>query len=183
MQSVCGWRPEARSTESPANPVAGGPGFVSRQQPPTTYGGAQGRKSDHEDQDHLCRGCRARARLLRHGCVGCRRPARTTRTPTPTTIPGPDATTPSDPAADDNPAARVPTTEDESGYRVQGKAPAAAHPARVRPIVRCRKTDRANFDSDALTRRAPGQAPFLFAAYLSSSRRAASSGPIEPLRT
>jgi hypothetical protein len=36
-----------------------------------------------------------------------------------TTIPGPDATTPSDPAADDNPAARVPTTEDESGYRVQ----------------------------------------------------------------
>jgi hypothetical protein len=36
-----------------------------------------------------------------------------------TTVPGPDATTPSDPAADDNPAARVPTTEDESGYRVQ----------------------------------------------------------------
>ena len=35
-----------------------------------------------------------------------------------TTIPGPDATTPSDPAADDNPAARVPTTEDESGYQV-----------------------------------------------------------------
>jgi len=36
-----------------------------------------------------------------------------------TTIPGPDATTPSDPAADDNPAARVPTTDDESGYQVQ----------------------------------------------------------------
>ena len=36
-----------------------------------------------------------------------------------TTIPGPDATTPSDPAAEDNPAARVPTTQDESGYRVQ----------------------------------------------------------------
>jgi hypothetical protein len=36
-----------------------------------------------------------------------------------TTIPGPDATTPSDPSADDNPGARVPTTEDESGYRVQ----------------------------------------------------------------
>ena len=36
-----------------------------------------------------------------------------------TTIPDPDATTPSDPAADDNPAARVPTTDDESGYQVQ----------------------------------------------------------------
>jgi hypothetical protein len=35
-----------------------------------------------------------------------------------TTIPGPDATTPSDPAANDNPAARVPTDEDE-GYRVR----------------------------------------------------------------
>jgi hypothetical protein len=35
------------------------------------------------------------------------------------TIPGPDATTPSDPAADDNPAARVPTTEPESGYRLE----------------------------------------------------------------
>jgi hypothetical protein len=35
------------------------------------------------------------------------------------TIPGPDATTPSDPAADDNPAARVPTTEDESGYQIR----------------------------------------------------------------
>jgi hypothetical protein len=34
------------------------------------------------------------------------------------TIPGPDATTPSDPAADDNPAARVPTTKDE-GYKVR----------------------------------------------------------------
>ncbi len=35
------------------------------------------------------------------------------------TIPGPDATTPSDPAADDNPAARVPTTEPESGYELR----------------------------------------------------------------
>jgi hypothetical protein len=34
------------------------------------------------------------------------------------TIPGPDATTPSDPAADDNPAARVPTTENE-GYEMR----------------------------------------------------------------
>jgi hypothetical protein len=34
------------------------------------------------------------------------------------TIPGPDATTPSDPAADDDPAARVPTTENE-GYEVR----------------------------------------------------------------
>jgi hypothetical protein len=36
-----------------------------------------------------------------------------------TTIPGPDATTPSDPAADDNPAARVPTTDPEPGYRTE----------------------------------------------------------------
>ena len=36
-----------------------------------------------------------------------------------TTIPGPDATTPSDPSADDNPAARVPTTDPESGYRME----------------------------------------------------------------
>lgn len=36
-----------------------------------------------------------------------------------TTIPGPDATTPSDPSADDNPAARVPTTEPESGYSMR----------------------------------------------------------------
>ncbi len=35
-----------------------------------------------------------------------------------TTIPGPQATEPSDPAANDNPAARVPTTEDE-GYQVR----------------------------------------------------------------
>lgn len=34
------------------------------------------------------------------------------------TIPAPDAATPSDPAADDNPAARVPTTENE-GYQVR----------------------------------------------------------------
>ena len=36
-----------------------------------------------------------------------------------TTIPGPDATTPSDPSADDNPAARVPTTDPESGYELR----------------------------------------------------------------
>ncbi|MEI9901948.1 MAG: hypothetical protein WDN31_19600 [Hyphomicrobium sp.] len=35
-----------------------------------------------------------------------------------TTIPGPQATEPSDPAANDNPAARVPTTEDEN-YQVR----------------------------------------------------------------
>jgi len=34
------------------------------------------------------------------------------------TIPGPDATTPSDPAANDNPAARVPTDENE-GYQMR----------------------------------------------------------------
>lgn len=36
-----------------------------------------------------------------------------------TTIPSPDATAPSDPSADDNPAARVPTTQDESGYKIR----------------------------------------------------------------
>lgn len=35
------------------------------------------------------------------------------------TIPGPDATQPSDPAANDDPAARVPTDQDESGYSVR----------------------------------------------------------------
>jgi hypothetical protein len=35
------------------------------------------------------------------------------------TIPGPDATTPTNPAADDNPAARVPTTDPESGYELR----------------------------------------------------------------
>lgn len=34
-------------------------------------------------------------------------------------IPGPDATTPTDPSANDNPAARVPTDEDDSGYSVR----------------------------------------------------------------
>jgi hypothetical protein len=37
-----------------------------------------------------------------------------------TTIPGPNVMTPSDPAANDNPAARVPTTK--AGYRVSGEA-------------------------------------------------------------
>jgi hypothetical protein len=36
-----------------------------------------------------------------------------------TTIPGPDATTPSDPSADDSPGARVPTTDPERGYRME----------------------------------------------------------------
>ena len=34
-------------------------------------------------------------------------------------IPGPDATTPTDPSANVNPAPRVPTDEDDSGYSVR----------------------------------------------------------------
>ena len=68
----------------------------------------------------------AMAALLALGCLGTAALAADDGLPddpnsNATTIPGPDATTPSDPAADDNPAARVPTTEDESGYQLRNE--------------------------------------------------------------
>ena len=47
-------------------------------------------------------------------------------------IPGPDATTPTDPSANDNPAARGPTDEDESGYSVRREGRAGERRAMTR---------------------------------------------------
>jgi hypothetical protein len=61
--------------------------------------------------------------LLALGCIGTAAWAQDGLPDDPNsnsnTIPEPDATTPSDPAANDNPAARVPATEDETGYSVR----------------------------------------------------------------
>lgn len=58
------------------------------------------------------------AAVLAFGCVGTTAMAADGLPDDPnsnaTTIPAPDATEPSDPAANDNPAARVPTTEDQN---------------------------------------------------------------------
>lgn len=49
------------------------------------------------------------------------------------TIPGPDAVDPSDPAANDNPAARVPTDEDDSGYTVRREGSGRGTSGEMRP--------------------------------------------------
>lgn len=62
------------------------------------------------------------AAVLALGCVGSAAMAADGLPDDPnsnaTTIPGPNAVEPSDPSANDNPAARVPTTEDEN-YQVR----------------------------------------------------------------
>jgi hypothetical protein len=104
-----------------ANPVTEADlGWSSPHKPPS-YGG----KSKERELVMKTKAISAVAAVLALGCFGTAALAADGLPDDPNsnanTIPGPDATTPSDPAADDNPSARVPTTDDDYQMRREGQ--------------------------------------------------------------